>query len=279
MKFSTAKYKCGGSIILLPCDIIDPNPNQPRKSFNCSELESLAISIQNNGIIQPLVVRRNYERYQLISGERRLRAAVMVGLITVPCIVMSVSDSESAVFAIIENLQRDNLSFFEEADAINNLITTFGLTQEQIARQLGKSQSTLSNKLRLLKLNPEVRTIISAHSLSERHARALLRLEDDDLQIKVLNKVINSNMNVIETDNYIDSLLKPSVIKSQPKLIKLKDIKIFVNTINHAVDTMQKAGIDAISDQHETDDYYEYVVRIPKKTTSPVDFSKYIGSA
>lgn len=279
MKLGTAKYKSGGSIVLLPCDIIDPNPNQPRKSFNCSELESLAVSIRNNGIIQPLVVRRNYERYQLISGERRLRAAVMVGLITVPCIVMSVSDSESAIFAVIENLQRDNLNFFEEADAINNIISTSGLTQDNIAQQLGKSQTVLDNKLCLLKLNPEIRMIISAHSLSERHARSLLRLEDEALQMKALNKVINNNMNVIETDRYIDSLLKTSVVKPQPKLIKLKDIKIFTNTINHVVDTMQKAGIEAIYDQHENDDYFECVVRIPKKTTSPVDFSEYVGSA
>lgn len=279
MKFGSAKYKCGGSIVLLPCEIIDPNPNQPRKSFNCSELESLAASIRNNGIIQPLVVRRNYERYQLISGERRLRAAVMVGLITVPCIIMSVSDSESAVFAIIENLQRDNLSFFEEADAINNLITTFSMTQDEVAKKLGKSQSTLSNKLRLLKLNPEIRCIITSYSLSERHARSLLRITDEELQIKVLNKVINKKMNVNETESYIDSLLSPADIKPQPKLYKLKDIKIFINTLNHAVDTMQKAGIQAISDQHETNDYLEYVVRIPKKTTSPVNFSDYIGTA
>ena len=272
MKFSANKYKCGGSIILLPCSIIKPNPCQPRKSLNKDELDSLAYSIKNNGIIQPLVVRKKDERlYELISGERRLKAALSVGLSTVPCIIMNVSECDSAVYSLIENLQRQNLTFFEEAQAYNILITVYGLSQDEISKRLGKSQSAVSNKLRLLKLPDEIRTVIEDNGLTERHARALLRIEDDELLIKALNHIISRNLNVNETDSYIDSLVSPvTTVRSKPKFKKLKDINIFINTINHAVDTMRKAGINALSSEHETPDYYEYVVRIPKMTTSPV---------
>ena len=177
MKFiGGSKLKTGGSIILVPVNYIIPNPNQPRKIFNKTELDGLASSIKHNGIIQPLVIRRNTdETYELISGERRLRAAISVGLETVPCIVMSACDEQSALYSIIENIQRDNLNFFEEAEAISKLSTVYNLSQQEIANKLGKSQSSLSNKCRLLKLSSELRSIIIENSLSERHARALLK--------------------------------------------------------------------------------------------------------
>lgn len=281
MKFMNGnKYKSGGSIILLPHDAIRPNPHQPRKTFDFDELQGLAASIKNNGIIQPLVVRRlTNDEYELISGERRLRAAKMVGLTTVPCVLMSADESESALYAIIENLQRDNLTYFEEAQAIEKLSSVFHMTQEEISGRLGKSQSCLSNKLRLLKLGTDVRNVIIENSLSERHARALLKLKTDRERLDALDYILAKNLNVNETDKYIDSLISPTPSRSQPKINKLKDIKIFVNTINHAVDTMRNAGIKADLRKHETPEYYEYVVQIPKLTSSPVNIVDYPGNA
>lgn len=281
MKFiGGSKLKTGGSIILVPVNYIIPNPNQPRKIFNKTELDGLASSIKHNGIIQPLVIRRNTdETYELISGERRLRAAISVGLETVPCIVMSACDEQSALYSIIENIQRDNLNFFEEAEAISKLSTVYNLSQQEIANKLGKSQSSLSNKCRLLKLSSELRSIIIENSLSERHARALLKLNGDVERLKAVLYIIEKKLNVSETDKYIENLINPITSKTEPKIKKLRDIKIFINTINHAVDTMRKAGIKAVSAEHETEDYYEYVVRIPKMTTSPVNIADYSGNA
>lgn len=281
MKFiGGSKLKSGGSIILVPVNSIIPNPNQPRKIFNQNELEGLASSIKHNGIIQPLVIRRlPDDSYELISGERRLRAAVSVGLETVPCIIMSACDEQSALYSIIENIQRDNLNFFEEAEAINKLSVIYNMSQQEIAKKLGKSQSSLSNKCRLLGLSSEIRSMIIENSLSERHARALLRINGDIERLKAVLYIIDKKLNVSETDKYIDSLLTPTFPKTEPKMRKLRDIKIFLNTINHAVDTMRKAGIKAVSTEHETNEYYEYVVRIPKMTSSPVNIADYSGNA
>ena len=274
------KFRSSGSILQIPVDSIIPNPNQPRKVFNQPELEGLASSIKQNGIIQPLVVRRTEnDKFELISGERRLRASKMVGLETVPCVLMSACDVQSALYAIIENIQRDNLNFFEEAESIHKLSTLYGLSQQEIAKKLGKSQSSLSNKLRLLKLSPELRSVIIDNSLTERHARALLKLNNDVERLRVLLYIIEKHLNVNETDKYIEKLLNPVSVKSEPKFKKLKDVKIFINTINQAVDTMRKAGIKADSEEHETNEYFEYVIRIPKMTTSPVKFADYSGNA
>ena len=274
------KVKTSGSILLIPIDQIIPNPSQPRKTFNQNELEALASSVKNNGIIQPLVIRKNNEgKFELISGERRLRAAGMVGLETVPCVLMSVSDSDSALFAIIENIQRDNLNFFEEAESIYKLMTEFNLKQDEIAKRLGKSQSYFSNKIRLLKLPEDIRAVILENSLTERHARALLKLTNDVDRFKALLYIIENNLNVNDSDKYIESLLNPVHSKSKPKFKKLKDIKIFINTINHAVDTMRKAGISVDSEKHETSECLEYIIRIEKMTSSPVSFAHYSGNA
>lgn len=272
MKFSANKYQCSGTIVLLPCSIIRSNANKTRKSSDDNEIDSLAASVRINGVIQPLVVRYTDKNcYELISGERRLCAAKKVGLSTVPCIIMNVNECESLLYSLIENLQRKDLNFFEEADAYLCLTESFKLSQDEIARRLGRSQSAISNKMRLLKLSPEIRNIIIDSSLTERHARALLRIEDNELQLKALSYIIKKDLNVNETDNYIDLLVSPvETSRSQPQFKKLKDIKIFINTINHAVDTMRKAGINALSSENETPDYYEYVVRIPKMTSSPV---------
>ncbi len=248
---------------------IRPNRTQPRRNFDEEELKSLSRSIVENGILQPLVVRRiNATEFELIAGERRLRAAILAGLSKVPCVVHKCGDKDSALLALIENLQRTDLNMFEEARGIARLIRKYGLTQEQAAIKLGKKQSTVANKLRLLRLGMEEQEwILSAH-LSERQARALLRINDESLRREVLSRVISDRLSVGQTETLVTEALmkKPEETPTpkQERKIAIKDVRIFVNTINKAVDTMRLSGINAISRRSETDDYIEYTVKIPK---------------
>lgn len=258
-------------VLMVPTIQIRPNRTQPRRNFDEEELKSLSLSITENGILQPLVVRRiNSTEFELIAGERRLRAAIMAGLNKVPCVVHKCTDKESALLALIENLQRTDLSMFEEARGIARLIRKYGLTQEQAAIKLGKKQSTIANKLRLLRLTFEEQEWILTANLSERHARALLRINNSNLRREVLSRVITENMNVLETEAFVTDVLmkksapQPSEEKKPTKKAAVKDVRIFVNTINKAVDTMRLSGINAISRRSETDDYIEYTVKIPK---------------
>ncbi len=265
MRMMQGRTKSGGQILLIPQQDIYPNPSQPRKRFDSEELEGLAESIRLNGIIQPINVRRRDDGYyELIAGERRLRAARMVGLPRIPCILMEVTDEKSALFALLENLQREDLNFFEEAAAIQKMMTEFGLSQEDTARRLGKAQSTVSNKLRLLKLPDDVRHEILKAGLTERHARALLRLENSDNLTKVLSIIIDKRLNVAETDRLVSQMFDNTLIQKKPPTKLFKDVRIFINTLNHAVDTMRRAGIEADSAKSETEQYIEYTVRIPK---------------
>jgi len=265
MLMMQGRTKSGGQILLIPQQDIYPNPSQPRKRFDSEELEGLAESIRLNGIIQPINVRRRDDGYyELIAGERRLRAARMVGLPRIPCILMEVTDEKSALFALLENLQREDLNFFEEAAAIQKMMTEFGLSQEDTARRLGKAQSTVSNKLRLLKLPDDVRHEILKAGLTERHARALLRLENSDNLTKVLSIIIDKRLNVAETDRLVSQMFDNTLIQKKPPTKLFKDVRIFINTLNHAVDTMRRAGIEADSAKSETEQYIEYTVRIPK---------------
>lgn len=258
--------KACGQIFLIPIESIYPNPNQPRVHFDLRELESLSESIAVNGILQPLSVRRDEDGlYRLIAGERRLRAAKMAGLSCVPCIELNAGEECSAIFALLENLQRQDLSFFEEAAGIARLLSEYGMTQEETARHLGKAQSTLSNKLRLLRLPEDIRRQIAEAGLTERHARALLKLDEDDLP-EALKFIISKNLNVTQTEHLIDELLLPKKSHKTPKRL-FKDVRIFINTINHAIDTMKQSGIRAESKKLETDEYIEYTVRIPKGQT------------
>ena len=244
-----------------------PNPYQPRKQFKSEELLSLAESIKENGILQPLLARRinNSDYYEIIAGERRLRAAILANLATVPCLIVDCDYEESAVYSIIENIQRSDLSFFEEAQAISQMQNHFGMTQEQIAKRLGKSQSALSNKLRLLKLPADVRYFIEKEGLSERHARALLRLESEKQMWTALNLIKEKGLNVQQTEEYINSITNKEVKPHKNNIVKIfKDVRIFVNTVNKAINTMKEAGIPAESNKTETDDYIEFLVRIPK---------------
>lgn len=265
------KVRTESKIILIPQSEILPNPNQPRKRFNYDELEGLAQSIRANGILQPLLVRTNENgKYELVAGERRLRAARLVGITKVPCILNDISESDSAVFAIIENLQRQNLDFFEEAEALATLVSDYRMSQDELCKKLGKAQSTLSNKLRLLKLSEEMRYKISRAGLSERHARALLSLEDEVQRARALSIIIDRHLTVNESETLIEQMLRKNEAPKRQILKGFKDIRIFINTLNNAVDTIRRAGIDADSVKTETDEYVEYIVRIPKLEDRPM---------
>lgn len=267
LKKSPPKPKSGGNILMIPEQEIMPNPTQPRRHFDRQELANLAQSIRANGILQPVTVRTIPGGYELIAGERRLRAARLAGLTHIPCILINADDRKTALFSLLENLQRQDLSFFEEADAIQKLMRVYGLSQEEAARKLGMAQSTLSNKLRLLRLPESIRHTLEREHLTERHARTLLRLETAAQMEEALSRIIDEKLNVAQSEKLIDQLLQKPVSEKKGKKapIKLfKDVRLFVNTLNHAVDTMKRAGISAASSRNETDEYIEYVVRIPK---------------
>lgn len=250
----------------IPIDQIVANPHQPRKNFSHDTLVELCDSIKEYGLIQPITVRKGtYSKYELIAGERRLRACIMAEMKTIPAIIIDVSNYESAAIAMIENLQRENLCFFDEAEGYSNLISDFNITQEELAQKIGKTQATIANKIRLLKLSPIVKKIIKANNLTERHARALLKLPTEEMQLKALKKITENNLNVTQTDKYIEFLLSPQKPKRNQKSMRIfKDIRIFSNTIKQAIDMMNKSGINAYSEKNETDEYIEYLVKIPK---------------
>lgn len=253
----------------IPIIKIRPNKAQPRKVFNEEDLNALSQSIAENGILQPLTVRKvSATEYELIAGERRLRASLMAGLRKVPCIVIKCSEKESAVYALLENLQRSDLGMFEEARGVSRLIRRYGLTQQEAAVKLGKTQSTIANKLRLLRLTYEEQEWIENAGLSERHARALLKIGDEGARREALSKIISENLNVQQSENLINLMLNSSPKnkkKQGTSKAVIKDVRIFVNTINKAIDTMRLAGIDAQSDKTDTDNFIEYTIRIPKK--------------
>lgn len=281
VKFSEKNKRCG-EIVTIPVNDIRPNPHQPRKTFNWSDLEELAQSIYQNGLLQPITVREICTgRYELVAGERRLRASKMAGLAEIPAIVVNISEEKSAVYAVIENLQRKDLHFFEEAQAIEQLNRKFGMNRERIAKKLGKSPSAVSNKLRLLNLPESIRSRIVSNGLTERHARAILRLPDYELMSEVVDAIINNCLNVSETELLITRLLEENssqqVVekKEKPRNIKIfRDVKLFINTLDHAVMTMRKNGIDANSYHKETENYTEYVVRINKQDVSRETLTK-----
>lgn len=257
------------NVTFISVNNIRPNPYQPRRVFDKLMLDELANSIKEFGIMQPVSVRRiNDENYELIAGERRLRASKIAGLTEIPAIIIDVNDKDSAVIALIENLQRENLNYIEEAEGYYNLINDYDLTQDEVAKQVGKSQSTIANKLRLLRLSNNVKKVLLDNSLSERHARALLKLPDEELQLSILNKVVEQSLNVKKTEELIDRTLNrliEQVNKKDKAKVKryLKDIRIFTNTIKQAVDMMESSGIDIDYKVKEVDDNYEINIVIP----------------
>ncbi len=253
-------------------DKIRPNPYQPRKFFEQSALEELASSIREHGLIQPITVRVIGDAYQLIAGERRLKASRLIGLEKIPSVITEVSNQDSAVLALIENLQRKDLNFIEESQAYYDIMKDHGYTQQQLAKSIGKNQSTVANKLRLLKLPSEAVKMILDHNLSERHARALLRLPDKKTQLKALKLIIDKDLNVKRTEEMIEKILisftqEDKVKKEENKKIRrfLNDIRLFTNTITQAVDIIQQSGIDAKYTMKEKPDGYEIKIKIPMK--------------
>ena len=253
-------------VLFLPVSAIAPNPNQPRQTFSQDGLEELAASLRLYGVLQPLSVRKAAGGYELISGERRLRAAKLAGLTEVPCILVQADDQSSSLLALIENLQRRDLDFVEEAAALERLIHTFHLSQEEAAKRIGKSQSAVANKLRLLKLPPDVLALLRDHHATERHARALLRLSDPEQQRQAAQLVVEQGFTVARTEEYIEQLLHPTPHspRKKPAFI-LKDVRLFLNSVTRGLSMMKSAGVDAACDRQDTDDSILLTIRIPKQ--------------
>ena len=250
-------------VLFLPIAAISPNPDQPRTCFSREGLEELAASIQELGVLQPLSVRRSKNGgYELISGERRLRASRMAGLTEVPCILVSVDSQGSSLLALVENLQRRDLNFVEEATALAKLIETYHLSQEEAARRIGKSQSAVANKLRLLRLPPDVLTLLREHGCTERHARALLRLEELELQRTAARHVAEQGLTVARTE---ETLLHPAdkPARKKPTFV-IKDVRLFLNTVTRGLSMMKSAGVQANCKRQETEDSILLTITIPK---------------
>ena len=251
-------------LVKLPVSRILPNPAQPRKDFDQAALESLAQSIKENGLLQPVTVRRENGGYTLIAGERRLRACKLAGLKEIPAIVTECAPEDSAVLALLENLQRKDLQMFEQANALVNLLREWHITQEEAAKRLGISQSYLANKLRLLKLSPRLLDLLRQNGLTERHARALLRLETEEQQWEVLQHVIDHHLTVAQTEAYIEARLTPPPPRKKKPTFILKDVRLFLNTVTKGLSMMKDAGVNAEYGRQETEDAILLTIRIPK---------------
>ena len=257
-----------GRVLFLPVDSILPNPDQPRTLFSQPELEELADSIQSMGILQPLTVRRREGGWELVAGERRLRAAKLAGLREVPCLSIQTDGQSSSLLALVENLQRRDLDFWEEALALRKLIDTYHISQDEAARRLGKSQSAVANKLRLLKLDPAVLTILREGGCTERHARALLRLEDPAQQREAAQQVTERSLTVAQTESMVEAMLSSpsSGPKKKPTFI-VKDVRLCLNTISRSLDLMRSAGVNACCRREDTDEEILLTIHIPRRAT------------
>jgi len=254
----------GNQVVYLPVDKISQNPYQPRKYFDLAGLNELAKSIKTYGVMQPISVRCiNGVNYELVAGERRLRASKIAGVETIPAVIMYITDQTSAVLALIENLQREDLNYIEEAEGYVNLISDYALTQEQLAAKIGKSQSAIANKMRILKLSRQVQKILIENGLSERHARALLKLGDENLQLEVLEKVLESGLTVKKTEELVETVLRIGSTEVKGRMTakrkrhfqpRVKDLRLFTNTIQQAVDIMNDSGVNTVFDIENNDD-------------------------
>lgn len=257
----------------IPLGRIRPNPQQPRRSFDEEGLAELAASIRSCGILQPLTVRRAGEGYELVAGERRLRAARIAGLREVPCLVAQVGEEDSALLALMENLQRRDLDCWEEAQAIARLISRYGLSQEEAARRLGRAQPTVANKLRLLRLPEDVRALLRENGLTERHARALLRLQDPEVQRRAAGDMVRRGMNVAQAEAYVEKLLQSAQVtppRGRSTYI-IKDVRLFLNSVDRGLHLMRQAGVDAGWNRQDTDREILLTIRIPKRASGKID--------
>jgi len=272
----------GGRVLWIKTTQIIPNPNQPRRIFDAAGLRELAESIRLYGVLQPLTVRRQGGGYELVAGERRLRASRLAGLNEVPCLVVGADERESSLLALVENLQRSDLDYIEEAEGLQRLIREHKLSQEEAARRVGKSQSAVANKLRLLRHPPDIILALRQNGLTERHARALLRIEDENQRRTALEAIVNDRLNVAQTDEYIDNIVNgvglqpeepapavaPPTKESKPQgrvLYIVKDVRLFLNSIQRAVDTMRRSGVDANFKREDTQDGLTVTIHIPVK--------------
>ena len=256
-------YMETGRVVFLPARSIRPNPAQPRKVFSPDSLAELSESIRCHGILQPLSVRRVGLGYELIAGERRLRAAQMAGLAEIPCIIMQMDDRESGMAAMIENLQRQDLDFIEEAQGIANLMQLFDMSQEQAARMLGKSQSAVANKLRILRHSDPVLTALREGKLTERHGRALLRLPAEEQKLAAIAEILRQGMSVARTEKYIETLLAQPDPRPQRA-----NVTAFLNSLTQSLQKIQLSGISAVSERRETDTQIVLTITIPKTDAS-----------
>ena len=256
-----------GRVLYLPAARIRPNPLQPRKHFDAGALQELAESIRQYGVLQPLTVRRLAGGYELVAGERRLRAARLAGLSEVPCLLADVDEESSGMLALVENLQRRDLDYIEEAEGLQKLMQQYHLSQEQAAVRVGKSQSAVANKLRLLRLSEPVRDGLRQAHLTERHARALLRLSGEAEQLAALAVIVGRSLNVAQTESYIERLLAQAQVtppQSRPTYI-IKDVRLFLNSIDRSLQMIRQCGVDADLGRRDTDSEILLTIRIPKQ--------------
>ena len=269
------KEKTVGKVVALDVGLIIPNRSQPRVTFDENELAALSASIRENGILQPINVRRCGVNYEIISGERRFRAAKICGLEEVPCIVIDADDERSAVLALIENIQRRDLSYFEEALAIERLIKFYGLTQEEAASRLGKAQSTIANKLRLLKFSDAERGLLIKGNVTERQARALVRIDDQKMRIHAMGEMIINKLNIEQTESMVEGILHgiiPKKREEEPEPAEKKQAsrknfhfplpRLYINSINKIVKNMKEANIECETVMNHVGDCYEYTIKI-----------------
>ena len=260
-------------VIMVSVEEIMPNKGQPRRIFDISAFTELAESIEKYGVIQPIAVRKCEEtvgsvfKYELIAGERRLRASKMAGLSEIPCVLMDVNEEKSAELAIIENLHRKDLNIFETAEAISSLIEVYGLTQEEIASKLSVTQSAVANKLRLLRLSEDERRVIIGNNLTERHARGLLKISDPDVRMRVLERIADKNMNVKAAEEYVECVLDGVEDENRiiPAVSESERMKRYINLIQKTVERLRRVGCGAKSTCTETDDFYIYTITVDKK--------------
>ncbi len=272
LKFPEKRPKKDKAVYQLPIDKIRPNPYQPRKYFNRASLEELSASILSYGVLQPITVRKmSGGYYELVAGERRLRASELAGLTTIPAILLQVSDSDSAALAFIENIQRQNLSFLEEAEGYRSMMEDYGLTQEELAVKLSKSQSSIANKLRVLKLEEPVKRMLLEYHFTERHARSLLKLPDEESRLMMLQRMVREEMNVKRTEEAIQETLEEmrrlSVQRAEQRekrYVRSSDFRLFTNTIKQSVEVIRRSGMDVLYEDRQEEDCCEIVIRIRK---------------
>jgi ParB family transcriptional regulator, chromosome partitioning protein len=263
--FGLSEKASSDEVKQLPLDNIVPSPFQPRTIFDEDRIDELCQTIKTHGVIQPIVVRVRDGIYEIIAGERRFRAVKKLGLETIPAIIRDFNDSQAASIALIENLQREGLTAIEEAMAYQQLIELHQLTQESLAQRLGKSQSTIANKIRLLHLSDPVKQALLERKITERHARALLSLDSEELQVKVLEDVISKELNVKQTEARVEFYKESSKIKKSKRVFFGKNVRLALNTIRQSVDMVANTGMQIKTDEKDYEDHYEIIIRIPKQ--------------